>query len=145
MDNRDFFEMVYDIYGTPTIGQKMMIEFNGDDEECLHRGINALIREYSDDDEYLHNGIRSGMYYSQYVRLAVYMEWKHGITSNRHICTHHVYELLEYLRFRGFKDTTLKGYITAVRQVYKENSHLFSEDFELPTNAGYELYRERKK
>ena len=145
MDNRDFFEMVQDIYGPPTIGQKMMIEFNDEETDNRNRGFLDFIREYSEnDEEYAHYGIRSGTYYSQYTRLAVYMEWKHNITSNKNIRTHHAYELLEYLRFRGFKDATLKGYIIAVRRVYNDNKHLFSDEFALPSNSGYEQYRKEQ-
>jgi len=145
MDKRDFFEMVADIYGAPTVGQRLMIEFN-DEGDRLHRGLSEIINQYSEnDEEFLHDGIRCGMYYSQYIKLAVYLEWKHNITSNKDIRTRHVYELLEYLRCRGFKDSTLKGYITAVRQVCRDNQHLFSEDFELPTNAGYDQYKHNKK
>ena len=140
MDNRDFFEMVADIFGAPTVGQKLMLEFTDDDEDDFHNGIDALVDEYAD-DEWHHRGIRSGMYYSQYIRLAVYMEWKYSITSNKDIRTHHVYELLEFLRQEGFKEATLKGYISAVRHVYSNNTTLFSDEFELPNNAGYAQYR----
>lgn len=74
---------------------------------------------------------------SQFARLTVYMEWKYGITRTKQIKTEHVYELLELLKGKGFQDTTLKGYISVFRQVYKWNKHLFSEDFEIPTNTGF--------
>ncbi|MNN73510.1 hypothetical protein D3C81_1896340 [compost metagenome] len=80
---------------------------------------------------------------SQFARLAVYMEWKYGITCTKQIKTEHVYELLEFLRKNGFKDTTLKAYVSAFRQVYRWNKHLFLEDFEMPTNTGFAKWQKR--
>lgn len=84
---------------------------------------------------------------SQFARLAVYMEWKYGITCIKQIKTEHVYELLELLELlkeNGFKDTTIKGYVSAFRQVYRWNKHLFSEDFEMPTNTGFAKWTEKE-
>lgn len=81
---------------------------------------------------------------SQFARLAVYMEWKYGITCTKQIKTEHVYELLELLRKKGFKDATLKGYISAFRQVCKWNKHLFLEDFEIPTNTEFTKWSEKE-
>lgn len=81
---------------------------------------------------------------SQFARLAVYMEWKHGITCTKQIKTEHVYELLELLREKGFKYTTLKSYISAFRQVYTWNKHLFSESFEIPSNTGFAKWTEKE-
>ena len=100
------------------------------------------MREFSDKRDKPLSGIHSGMHYSQFSRLAVFVENKHGITSVSLIQNFHVYELLKYMRSKGFKDSTLKYYLTAIRQVYKEQQHLFSEDFNLLTNASYEKYRQ---
>ena len=87
----------------------------------------------------------SGGYERHFARLAVYMEWKYGITCTKQIKTEHVYELLKLLRDNGFKDITLKGYISSFRQVYKRNKHLFSEEFEIPTNVGFTKCTEKEK
>ena len=123
MEQKDFLEGLEDIYTGYAVGSKLMLEFNEEKDKP-------------------HYGIRAGMYYTQFARLATFMANKYNITSIKMIQTSHVYELLEYLRSKGFKDATLKGYITAVRQVYKDNSHLFTNEFVLPTNAAYEQYRE---
>lgn len=71
-------------------------------------------------------------------------EWKHGITCTKQIKTEYIYELLELLRENGFKDTTLKCYISAFRQVYKWNKQLFLADFEIPTNTGFVKWAEKE-
>lgn len=81
---------------------------------------------------------------SQFAKLAVYMEWKYGITCTKQVKTEHIYELLELLKVNGFKDITLKGYISSFRQVYKWNKHLFLESFEIPTNAEFTKWAEQK-
>lgn len=48
-----------------------------------------------------------GIYYSEFAKLAVFVDWKYGIKSVKQIKTSHVYELLEYLRGLGYKDSTL--------------------------------------
>lgn len=102
---------------------------------------NRLMRDFFEEKNAVYCGIRAGMYYSSFARFAVYMENKYGITKIKSIKTVHVYELLEYMRSRGFKESTLKSYMTAIRQVYREQQHLFANEFELPTNASYEQYR----
>lgn len=126
MKYKNYFEGLSDIYTEGAVGNKLM-------------------REFSDDEDEYYNGIRAGMYYSSFARLAVYLENKYYITNVGMIQTSHVYELLEYMRLEGFKDATLKSYITAVRQVYKDQQHLFSDKFVLPTNAAYEQYRQNNK
>lgn len=108
---KDFFDALEEVYTKGGIGNTLMNEF------------------------YKHR--IAGGNESQFARLAVYMEWKYRITCTKQIETEHVYELLELLRGKGFKNTTLKSYISAFRQVYKWNKHLFSEGFEIPTNAGF--------
>lgn len=106
---------------------------------------NKMLREFVSDSDEIYDGVPGGMYYSQFGRLAVYMENKYGITSIKSLRTSHVYELLEYMRTEGFKDATLKYHITSIRQVYKDHQELFSEEFVLPTNAAYEQYRQENK
>ena len=115
---KDFFDALEEVYTQGSIGNTLMCQF------------------------YEHRV--AGGSESQFARLAVYMEWKHGITCTKQIKTEHVYELLELLRENGFKDTTLKGYVSAFRQVYKWNKHLFLEDFEIPTNTGFAKWAEKE-
>ena len=115
---KDFFDALEEVYTQGGIGNTLMCQF------------------------YEHR--IAGGSESQFARLAVYMEWKYGITCTKQIKTEHVYELLEFLREKGFKDTTLKGYISAFRQVYKWNKHLFFEDFEIPTNAEFTKWSEKE-
>ena len=125
LEHKDFLEGVFDIYFEGAIGNKLMREFS------------------SDESEY-YMGIRAGVYYSSFARLAVYLENKYSISNVKMIQTSHVHELLEYLRSKkGFKDSTLKGYISAIRHVYKEQQRLFSDEFVIPTNSAYEQYRQK--
>ena len=62
----------------------------------------------------------------------------------KEIKTKHIYELLELFRGEGYKDATLKGYISAFRQAYKWHMHLFSEEFEMPSNAGFEEWAKNR-
>ena len=115
---KDFFDALEEVYTKGGIGNTLMYEF------------------------YEHR--IAGGSESQFARLAVYMEWKYGITCTKQIKTEHVYELLELLRGKGFKDTTLKSYISAFRQVYKWNKHLFLESFKIPTNTGFAKWAEKE-
>lgn len=115
---KDFFDALGEVYTEGGIGNTLMCEFYD------HRV--------------------AGGSETQFARLAVYMEWKYGIKSTKQIKTDHVYELLGFLREEGFKEATLKGYITAFRQVYKWNKHLLSEGFEIPTNAGFAKWSEKE-
>lgn len=98
---------------------------------------NIVLNEFYDN-------IISGGSERQFARLAVYLEWKYGIKSIKEINTEHIYELLELFREYGYKDSTLKGYISAFRQAYKWHVHLFSEEFEMPSNMGYEKWTENR-
>lgn len=112
--------------------------FNALEEVYIQGGIgNTLVCQF-----YEHSIV--GGSESQFARLAVYMEWKYGIICTKQIKTVHIYELLEFLRENGFKETTLKGYVSAFRQVYKWNKHLFLEDFEIPTNTGFKKWSEKE-
>jgi len=113
--------------------------FDALEEVYTEGGIrNTLMNEFYD------NRVAGGSE-RQFARLAVYMEWKYGITSTKQIKTENVYELLELFRRKGYKDATLKSYISAFRQVYKWNRHLFLEDFEIPSNTGFEKWAEKRK
>lgn len=128
------------------------------DYKKISKGEETMKNDYFDalEEVYFKGGIGNTLMYdfynhriaggneSQFARLAVYMEWKYGITCTKQIKTEHIYELLELLRGKGFKDTTLKCYISAFRQVYKWNKQLFSEDFEIPTNIGYAIWSENE-
>lgn len=115
---KDFFDALQEVYTNGGIGNMLMSEFY----ELRIAGGSEI----------------------QIARLAVYMEWEYGITSIKQIKTEHIYELLEFLGGKGFKDTTLKSYISSFRQVYKWNKHLFSEGFEIPTNTGFSQWVETK-
>ncbi|HBF8684671.1 TPA: hypothetical protein KO123_001326 [Clostridioides difficile] len=115
---KDFFDALEEVYTQGGIGNMLMCQFY---EQRIAGGSE-----------------------SQFARLAVYMEWKYGITCTKQIKTEHVYELLELLKENGFKDTTLKGYVSSFRQVYKCNKHLFSKDFEIPTNTGFTKWEEKE-
>lgn len=115
---KDFFDALGEVYTRGGIGNTLMLDF------------------------YEHRA--AGGSESQFARLAVYMEWKYGITSTKQIKTEHIYELLELFRRRGFKEVTLKGYISAFRRVYEWNKHLFLEDFTIPSNAGFAQWTENK-
>ncbi|EOU1645772.1 hypothetical protein OQL12_001476 [Clostridium perfringens] len=114
---KDFFDALEEVYTQDGIGNTLMCQFY---EQRIAGGSE-----------------------SQFARLAVYMEWKYGIKCTKQIKTEHVYELLELLKENGFKDTTLKSYVSSFRQVYKWNKHLFSEDFEIPTNIGFIKWGEK--
>lgn len=96
--------------------------------------LNKMMREFNDETNNQYDGIRAGVYYSQFSRLSIYVLNKYDITTLEVLKTSHLYEMLEYMRLQGFKESTLKSYITGVRCVYKEKSHLFSDKFILPTN-----------
>ena len=96
---------------------------------------NALMRDF-----YKHRV--AGGSEMQFARLAVYMEWKYGITCTKQIKTEHIYEHLELFRERGFAEATLKSYISAFRCLYKWNRHLFSDNFEIPTTTGFAQWTE---
>lgn len=113
---KDYFDALQEVYYKGGIGNTLMCEFD------RHR--------------------TSGGSESQFAKLAVYMEWKYGIKRTKQIKTEHVYELLELLKGKGFKDVTIKSYISAFSQVYKWNNHLFSEDFEIRTNTGFAKWEE---
>ncbi len=115
---KDFFDALEEVYTKGGIGNTLMCDF------------------------YEHR--IAGGSESQFARLAVYMEWKYGITGTKQIKTEHIYELLEFLKGKGFKDTTLKSYISAYRRVYKWNKHLFLESFEIPTNTGFAQWVEKE-
>lgn len=85
----------------------------------------------------------SGGHESQFARLAVYMEWKYGITSAKEIKTEHVYELLQLFREIGYKEVTLMGYISAYRMIFKHNGHLFSRSFLMPSNDSFLQWTKR--
>ncbi|TBX09425.1 hypothetical protein BFS07_01615 [Clostridium perfringens] len=114
---KDFFDALEEVYTQDGIGNTLMCQFY---EQRIAGGSE-----------------------SQFARLAVYMEWKYGIKCTKQIKTEHVYELLELLKENGFKDTTLKSYVSSFRQVYKWNKHLFSEDFEIPTNIEFIKWGEK--
>ncbi|MBG9693318.1 hypothetical protein ABD91_21520 [Lysinibacillus sphaericus] len=114
---KDFFDALQEVYTEGGIGNTLMCQF-------------------------FKNSNGGGE--SQFAKLAVYMEWKYGITCTKHIKTEHIYELLELLKENGFKDTTLKGYISAFRHVYKWNRHLFLESFEIPTNTEFAKWAEKR-
>ncbi|MGE7840720.1 hypothetical protein ACQKNX_08005 [Lysinibacillus sp. NPDC093712] len=113
---KDYFDALEEVYTKGGIGNTLMCEF--------------------------HEKREAGGSESQFAKLAVYVEWKYGITCTKQLKTEHIYELLELLRENGFKDTTLKGYISAFRQVCKWNKHLFLENFESPSNSGFEKWSE---
>lgn len=115
---KDYFDALEEVYTKGGIGNTLMCQFY---EDRLEGGGE-----------------------SQFAKLAVYMEWKYGITCTKQVNTEHIYELLEFLKENGFKDTTLKGYISAFRQVYKWNKHLFLESFEIPTNTGFAKWLEKE-
>ena len=104
--------------------------------------LNKMMREFNDETNNQYDGIRAGVYYSQFSRLSIYVLNKYDITTLEVLKTSHLYEMLEYMRLQGFKESTLKSYITGVRCVYKEKSHLFSDKFILPTNNEYKKYRQ---
>lgn len=116
---KDYFDALEEVYTEDGIGNTVMNEF--------------------------YDNIVSGGSERQFARLAVYMEWKYGIKTIKQIRAEHIYELLELFRGEGYKDTTLKGYISAFRQAYKWHRHLFSEDFEIPSNTGFEKWAEKRK
>ena len=116
--HKDFFDVLDEVYTTGGIGNALMLDF------------------------YEHR-VEGGSE-SQFARLAVYMEWEYGIKNTKHIKTEHIYELLELFRRRGFKEATLKSYISAFRKVCKRNQHLFLEDFEIPTNEGFTQWVDKK-
>jgi len=128
MGHKDYFVGLENRYVWNATGNKMMQE----------------LTPTRDEDEF-YGGVRGGMYYSQFGRLAVYMENRYGLTDVKSLRTSHIYELLEYMRAEGFKEATLKYHITSVRQVYKDNHELFSDEFVLPTNAAYEQYRQENQ
>ena len=115
---KDFFDALDEVYTTGGIGNALMLDF------------------------YEHR-VEGGSE-SQFARLAVYMEWEYGIKNTKQIKTEHIYELLELFRRRGFKEATLKSYISAFRKVCKRNQHLFLEDFEIPTNEGFTQWVDKK-
>lgn len=112
----EFFEMVFDAIKIGAVGHKMLCEFTGKP-----------------------GTIYGGDYFRRFTKLAVFVEWKHGITCVKDIKTAHVYELLDYLREQGFKDSTLRGYICAFRQIYEQYREMFSDDYQKPTYAAYGL------
>ena len=116
---KDYFDALEEVYTEGGIGNTVMNEF--------------------------YDNIVSGGSERQFARLAVYMEWKYGIKSIRQIMTEPIYELLELFRGEGYKDATLKSYISAFRQAYKWHRHLFSEYFEMPSNTGFEKWAEKRK
>lgn len=116
--NKDYFDALEEVYYWGGIG-------------------NTLLRDFYD------NRIEGGSE-SQFARLAVYMEWRYGIKSTKQIETRHIYELLDLFRLTGFKDSTLKGYISAYRHIYSRNRHLLSDDFEMPSNEGFSKWSESK-
>lgn len=108
---KDFFDALNEVYIAGGIGNTLLSQFY---EDRLNGGSE-----------------------SQFVKLAVYMEWKYGITHTKQIKTEHIYELLELLKKYDFKDTTLKNYISAFRNLYKWNKDLFSDDFAIPTYSEF--------
>lgn len=115
---KDFFDALEEVYTQGGIGNMLMCQFY--EQRTDGRG------------------------HSQLAKLAVYMEWKYGITCIKQIKTEHIYSLLEFLKENGFKDSTLKGYISAFSQVYKWDKHIFSEDFEIPTNTEFTKWSEKE-
>lgn len=116
---REYFDVLEEVYTEGGIGNTVMNEF--------------------------YDNIVSGGSERQFARLAVYMEWKYGIMSIKQIKTEHIYELLELFRGEGYKDATLKSYISAFRRAYKWHRHLFSEGFVIPSNIGFEKWAEKRK
>ncbi|UXJ71397.1 hypothetical protein [Lysinibacillus fusiformis] len=114
---KDFFDALQEVYTEGGIGNTLMCHF-------------------------FENSTGGGE--SQFAKLAVYTEWKYGITCTKQVKKEHIYELLELLKEHGFQETTLKGYISAFRQVYKRNKHLFLESFEIPSNSGFENWAEKR-
>ena len=78
-------------------------------------------------------------------RLAVFAEVRHGITSVKDLRVEHMYELLDYLKELGFADATIKSYMAAFRKIYSRKKHLFADDFEMPSNTGYEQWTKEKQ
>ena len=111
--DRNFFDMVFDAGFPGEVGYRFHAEMQG-------------------------TGIG---YRGQLVKLGVFMEAAHGIASFKKLEEHHIYEFLEFLRQKGFKESTLKTYITAVRQAHRWGGHLFSDDFAPPAAAGYEKWK----
>lgn len=118
INKNDFFEALFDVGFIGVKGHQMLCEFTGSSDT-----------------------IPDGMYFGQFAKLAVFVDMQYGITSTKQLITNYVYELLDFLQKIGFKDSTLKYYITSVRQVYEWNKQLFSKDFQMPTNAGWELWK----
>ena len=81
-----------------------------------------------------------GGWESEFSKLAVYMEWKYNMFCLENIQTEHIYDFILFLSNRGLKDSTLKHYISSYRMLYSNNTHIFSKNFELPTNIGYEKW-----
>lgn len=114
----DFFDALEEVYTIGGIGNTLMCQF-------------------------YENRIDGGSE-MEFAKLAVYMEWKYGITCTTQIKTEHIYELLELLKENDFKDITLKGYISAFRRVYKWNKHLFSEAFTIPIYSDFTKWAKKE-
>ncbi len=118
INKNEFFEALYSVGFRGAKGHKLLCEFT---------------------DEL--DAIPGGMYFGQFSKLAVFVDMMYGISSAKQIINRHVYELLDFLEKVGFKESTLKSYITSVRQVHKWNKELFSEDFVIPSNTDWEIWK----
>ncbi|MEG1986353.1 MAG: hypothetical protein RR033_03560 [Clostridia bacterium] len=114
VDEKVFFDKVFNAGLIGSQGHQLLSEFTGE-----------------------LGAIRGGTYYSAFVKLAVFVDLRYNIARVKQITVNHVYELLEFLKSIGFKSSTIKSYITAVRQVYLENIDLFSNNFIIPSVAGW--------
>lgn len=114
--DKEFFDMVFYAGRIGEVGHKLLSEFTGE-PGCIY----------------------GGAYFSCFTKLAVFVEWKHGITCAKDIEKAHVHELLDFLREQGFKDSTLRGYICAFRQIYEQYREMFSDDYQKPAYTEYGL------
>lgn len=121
IDEKIFFDKVFKSGISGSQGHKLLSEFTGE-----------------------LGSIKGGTYYSAFVKLAVFVDLKYNFTSVKQLTDNHVYELLEFLKSIGFESSTLKSYITAVRQVYIENRELFNNSFTIPTVASWSEWDKQK-